>query len=504
MQQLTTDVLVIGSGGAGLRAAIEARTCGASVLVLDKKKPGLASTTYWAASDWMAFGAAVGHADPADSPEQHYLDICAKGGLVSDPELSRIVAYEAPDRVEDLTRWGMDWDREPDGRYRQILSDGATYPRALGKGAETGKHLVEVLLERAAQLGCMVLGGWRLADLLADEKGVLALCLSASQEDWLLVRAKAAVIASGGMGALFAANIFPQGLFGEATIAALSAGAKLVNMEFIQIGPGSMWPMKFALSGVFWRLAPQITNGLGEEFLGRYMPEGVDLAQALWVKGVSYPYTVRNESQYVDRAIFHELAEGRGAEHGGVFLSLAHNPPEVIETEARVPFEFWLKHGVDLRRDALEFAPCCQHFNGGLLIDSTASVGVPGLYAAGEAAGGPHGADRPGGNALADCQVFGRIAGNSAADWASVHPLPGEQSALDWAEERQQAVLTRVNEQNSGEQEKAQLAKELWLHCGLYRDAAGLQSVLSSCEATRASLVQKGARCPGEVLELGR
>lgn len=416
------DVLVVGSGGAGLRAAVEAAQAGAKVLVAAKGIPGSCGTTYTAASDWMAFGAAFGHADPADAPREHWIDIMVKGGLVCKPELARAIAEDAPARFQELEDWGGDFDKTEDGKFVQILSDGARYARACGRGADTGPIIVSVLMDQCRRVteqgsgSVSFLPRTMIVDAVTDGGGVRgAWGIDLTDDQPVAIATSAVVLASGGAGELFKLNVFPEGATGDGYALALRAGAPLVNFEFIQIGPSIVHPINFALSGVFWRLDPKITNVNGEEFIARYIPEGVDMAEAIYIKGVSYPFTIRNASKWVDVGVFTEISEGRGTEHFGVRMSLAHQPAEVIETEARVPFEHLLKSGLDLRRDAVEFAPAVQHFNGGVEIDVNGATAVTGLFACGEAAGGQHGADRPGGNALADCQAFGRRAGEAAA-----------------------------------------------------------------------------------------
>ena len=419
----TCDVAVIGAGGAGLRAAVAARSRGADVLVITKGQPGDAGTTRWAASDWTAYGAAFGHEDERDSPHEHWVDIMVKGGLVCRPALSRRIAYDAPERLLELQEWGARFDQSASGKFKQVLSDGARFPRACGRGAETGPMIVETLLRRCRELGVRFLDQTMVVDLLRQGEEPVTGCwgLRGADEQPVVVLAGAVVLAGGGAGKLYELNVFPPGMTGDCYAMALRAGASLVNMEFVQIGPSIVHPIHFALSGVFWRLQPKLTNARGQEFIERYFPDGVDIPAAIHQKGYTYPFSVRNPSKWVDVAVYSEIAQGRGTEHRGVRLDISHNPPAVIEEQARVPLEHLLKHGLDIRRSPVEFAPAIQHFNGGVSIDENAATEVPGLFAAGECAGGQHGADRPGGNALADCQVFGRIAGESATAYAEQH-----------------------------------------------------------------------------------
>jgi len=491
MRTYECDVLVVGSGGAGLRAAVEAARAGARVLVSAKGTPGSCGATYTAASDWMAFGAAFGHADPADAPHEHWIDILVKGGLLCTPELARIIAYDAPQRFQELDDWGGDFDRDQNGGFRQILSDGARYPRACGRGADTGPIIVEVLMEQCHLITAQGPGSVEflpetmIVDLAVDGGRVHgAWGVGMNDDEPFAVVTSAVVLATGGAGELFAINVFPEGATGDGYAMALRAGLPLANFEFIQIGPSIVHPINFALSGVFWRLDPKITNILHEEFIPRYIPEGVDIDHAIYIKGVSYPFTVRNDSKWVDVGVFTEISEGRGTEHRGVYMSLAHQPEEVVETEACVPFEHLMKYGLDLRTDAVEFAPAVQHFNGGVRIDVQARTALTGLCACGEAAGGQHGADRPGGNALADSQVFGRRAGASAAETeggadADVVRAAAEKGLAEWGV---------AGDGASADEILADLSWEMWRGASVVRTEEGLTAALQAAQRAQERL----------------
>jgi fumarate reductase (CoM/CoB) subunit A len=477
----TTDVLVIGAGGAGLRAAVEAKANGADVVVINKGVSGETGCTKSAASDWMAFGAAFGHADPKDSPKEHWIDIMVKGGLVCEPPLCRNIAFNAPDRLMDLENWGADFDKTDDGKFVQILSDGARYPRACGRGADTGPVIIKVLMDRASQMNVRITDNISAVDLILNESGEVVGCWGVNETGRLaLVEAGAVVLAAGGAGGLYALNVFPEGMSGDGYAMAYRAGAELVNMEFIQIGPSIVHPIHFALSGVFWRLNPRITNKNDEEFMPKYIPAGVDIGKAIYVKGISYPFTIRNESKWVDVAVYTEIAEGRGTEHNGVYMDISHNDPKVIENEARVPFNHLMKYGIDLRKDKVEFAPAIQHFNGGVHINVKAESTIPGLYAAGENAGGQHGADRPGGNALADCQAHGKIAGENAARFSRSRGKVALSGGKIREVEREYSELTAKREGSvTVDQALADLRWTMWKNASVVRTEDGLKSIIS-------------------------
>jgi len=411
-----TDVLVIGGGGAGSRAAIEAHDLGVDVTIVCKGVYGASGCTPNSASEWMAYSTALGLADPRDNCEEHFRDIVKVGSYVCDQNLARVIAYESPERFKELVEWGVNFLREPDGRFRQVMSDGATYPRACGTGADTGKQIMEVLKRQVMERGIPVIENTMAIDLIKEDERVIgALCINTKTLQLTAFLSKSTIIATGGHGSLYKYNVFPEGMTGDGYAMSLRAGAKLVNMEFMQIGPCVIAPFKFDVSGILWRLGPRLVNALGEEYLEKYLPSGVTIKEVYDLKSVTFPFTMRNVSGYIDIANYREIIERRAGENGGVYFYLSHVPEQKLVEEASIPFKYFLEHGVDIRKEPLEIAPSIQHMNGGILINERAETNVSGLYAAGEAAGGQHGADRPGGNSLADCQVFGARAGRYAA-----------------------------------------------------------------------------------------
>ena len=419
MNAVKTDVLIIGGGGAGSRAAIEADKVGSEATIVCKGEYGASGCTPNSASEWMAYGVALGLADPRDSCEAHFRDIVEMGAYVCDHNLARIIAYEAPERFNELVEWGVDFLRGRDGKFTQVMSDGATYPRACGTGADTGKQIMDAVKDEVDERGIHVVERTMTVDLIR-QNGQVAGAVGTNVESLELTAfvANSTVIATGGHGGLYKYNVFPLGMTGDGYAMALRAGAKLVNMEFMQMGPCVVTPFKFDVGGVLWRLGPRLINGNGNEYLKQYLPSDLGIDEVYRLKAVTFPFTMRNPSGYVDIANFTEIAEGRSTESGGVAFDLSHVPSDAIEKEASIPFKYFMSEGIDIRKEPLEIAPSVQHMNGGILINEKGETNVPGLYAAGESAGGQHGSDRPGGNSLADCQVFGARAGRHAAERA--------------------------------------------------------------------------------------
>ncbi len=410
-----TDVLVIGGGGAASRAAIEADKLGAETTMICKGLYGESGCTPNSASEWMAYAVALGIADPRDSCEAHFHDIVKTGAYVCDQNLAKIIAYESPSRFKELMEWGVDFLKQPDGKPRQFMSDGATYARACGTGFDTGKKIMGALKKVVEERNIRVIENVMAVDLIKSNGWVAgAVGIDINTLETTVFTAKSTIIATGGHGQLFLHNVFPSGMTGDGYAMALRAGASLVNMEFMQIGPCVVTPFKFDVGGVLWRLGPKLLNRRGEEYLTRYLPERLNVEEVYRLKSVTFPFTMRNASGYIDIANYTEIVEGRGTGNQCVYFDLSHVPAQIIEEQASIPLKFFLDNGVDIREEPLEIAPAVQHMNGGILINEKAETGVPGL----EAAGGQHGADRPGGNSLADCQVFGARAGKYAAERA--------------------------------------------------------------------------------------
>ena len=469
MRKFRTDVLIIGGGGAGSRAAIEADKLGVDVTILCKGEYGESGCTPNSASEWMAYGVALGIADPRDSCEAHFRDIVEIGAYVCDQNLAKIIAYEAPSRFFELVDWGVNFLRDEDGRFRQFMSDGASYPRACGTGADTGRQIMNALKKIVNERGIRVLENTMAVDLVMNDGRIVgAVAIDVETLEPTFFEAKSTIISTGGAGNLFLHNVFPDGMTGDGYAMALRAGAKLVNMEFMQIGPCVTNPFKFDVGGILWRLSPRLINGRGEEYLKKYLPVGVSLEEAYRLKAVSFPFTMRNASGYIDIANFTEIIEGRGTKNRCVYFDLSHIDPRILETEAQIPFRFFLDHGIDIRKEPLEIAPAIQHMNGGILINERAEAGIPGLYAAGEAAGGQHGADRPGGNSLADCQVFGARAGRYAAERALKTTVASNIKAARKIMERVEA-LSRLKEGVDIEVIREEVKETMWKNVSVVR-----------------------------------
>jgi len=421
MNVLDCDVLIVGGGAAGSRAAYEAKRAHPRLKVMLAVAGGYGSSgsTNLIASESLGISAPFDYMKDGDSPDVFYRDILETGAGLSDPGLSRIVADEACARVDDLAALGVVFDRGKSGIVQCKLS-GCTKARSLTCGGSTGREIVRVLKGEIQKFGVEILENVRVIDLVRDDHGRVCGVLALIGRERIFIGAGAVVLASGGAGRVFRHNVNPPSLEGDGWSMAYRMGARLVNLEFFQIGPAVFnAPLKFIIHSHMWRLRPRLTNTLGEEFLPRYCPAGIDPAEVLDLKVMSYPFSVRTNAKYLDIAIFKEIMAGRGTPSGGVWFDVTHADTKTLRTQAPITYETLLRAGIDLARERIEVGPVVQNFNGGILIDADGFTGVEGLYAAGEATGGVHGADRPGGNNLIDTQVFGYRAGRAAAACAA-------------------------------------------------------------------------------------
>ncbi len=421
MNVLNCDVLVVGGGAAGSRAAYEAKRAHPhlNVLLAVAGGFGTSGSTNLLASESLGINAPFDAMKDGDSPDAFYRDIMETGAELSDPVLARVLADEACARIEELIALGVDFDRAAGGLIQRKLS-GCTKARSLTCGGSTGREIVSVLKGEILKLGVGLIEQIRVIDLVRDGNGRVCGVFALTGQDRLFIRAGTAVLASGGAGRIFRHNVTPPTLEGDAWSMAYRAGARLINMEFFQVGPAVFnAPLKFIIHSHLWRLRPRLTNVLGEEFLPRYCPAGVDPAEVLDLKAMSYPFSVRTDAKYLDIAIFKEVTAGRGTPSGGIFFDVTYCGRDTLLARAPITYETLLRAGIDLARDRIEVGLVVQNFNGGILIDADGFTGVQGLYAAGEATGGVHGADRPGGNNLIDTQVFGYRAGRAAAEYAA-------------------------------------------------------------------------------------
>ncbi|HKV95292.1 MAG TPA: FAD-binding protein [Candidatus Angelobacter sp.] len=399
------DVLIIGAGGAGLRAAIEALAAGARVAVVSKSLLGKAHTV-------MAEGgiaAAMANVDKADSWRTHFRDTMRGGKLMNNWRMAQLHAMEAPDRVRELEQWGALFDRTSDGDILQRAFGGHTFKRLCHVGDRTGLEMIRTLQDRGVQMGFDVFMECTIIRLLTDGKRVVgAFGYWREQGRFVVLKAKAVVMATGGIGKAYRITSNSWEYTGDGMALAYDAGAELLGMEFVQFHPtGMVWPP--GVQGILVTEAVRGEGGIlrnknGERFMEKYDPKRMELSTR----------------DVVARSIYTEVREGRGSEHGGAYLDISHKPAEYVKQKLPSMYhQFKELADVDITKGPMEVGPTCHYIMGGIRVEGeTGAASLQGLYAAGECAAGLHGANRLGGNSLSDLLVFGRRAGLGAAAYA--------------------------------------------------------------------------------------
>jgi succinate dehydrogenase / fumarate reductase flavoprotein subunit len=425
------DVLVIGAGGAGLRAAIAASAEGARTGLVCKSLLGKAHTV-------MAEGgiaASLGNVYPDDNWKVHFRDTMRGGKFLNNWRMAQIHAQEAPERVLELEEWGALFDRTPDGRILQRDFGGHRFARLAHVGDRTGLEMIRTLQHHSVHQGIDVFMECTITRLLVTD-GHVAGALGYWRESgrFVVFRCKAAIVATGGVGKAYKVTTNSWEGTGDGHALALWAGADLIDMEFLQFHPtGMVWPP--SVRGLLVTESVRgdggaLRNSEGRRFMFDYIPELYRAETADTEEEADRWYTDRTNARRtpdllprdeVARAINSEVKAGRGSAHGGVFLDIAsRRDPDYIKR--RLPsmyHQFKELADVDITAEPMEIGPTCHYFMGGVRVEAdTAASTVPGLYAAGEVAGGMHGANRLGGNSLSDLLVFGRRAGLAAAQHA--------------------------------------------------------------------------------------
>jgi len=463
------DVLIIGAGGAGLRAAIEALGQGASVGVVCKSLLGKAHTV-------MAEGgiaAAMANVDHADDWRTHFRDTMRGGKFLNHWRMAQLHAQEAPDRIRELEQWGALFDRTADGQILQRAFGGHTYKRLCHVGDRTGLEMIRTLQDRGVSLGIDVYMECAVTRLLKDGDRVAgAFGYWREQGRFVVFKAKSIVLATGGIGKIYKITSNSWEYTADGMALAYEAGAELKDMEFVQFHPtGMVWPP--GVQGILVTEAVRgeggiLRNKAGERFMEKYDPKKMELSTR----------------DVVARAIYTEVREGRGSEHGGAFLDISHKPAEYVKKKLPSMYHQFLELAdVDITKGPMEVGPTCHYVMGGVRVDpETAEATVPGLYAAGEVAAGLHGANRLGGNSLSDLLVFGRRAGLAAAQKAK----KVGQATIDPAQIEQAERDILAGFQNGNGESPYQIHRDLedtmQKLVGIFRNEADLQQALVELE----------------------
>ncbi|WP_409330552.1 fumarate reductase/succinate dehydrogenase flavoprotein subunit [Trujillonella humicola] len=505
------DVVVVGAGGAGLRAAIEAHEQGARTAVVCKSLLGKAHTV-------MAEGgiaAAMANLYPEDNWRVHFRDTMRGGKMLNHWRMAQLHAQEAPDRVRELEDWGALFDRTPDGLISQRDFGGHRYARLAHVGDRTGLELIRTLQQRTVALGVDVFMECTVTRLLTDAEGVTgAFGYWRESGRFVAWQAPSVVLATGGIGKSYKVTSNSWEYTGDGHSLALQAGASLVNMEFVQFHPtGMVWPP--SVRGILVTESVRgdggvLRNSAGNRFMFDYIPDFFRKETAETEDEADRWYDDKKNNRRppellprdeVARAINSEVKAGRGSPHGGVFLDIAsRRSAEYIRR--RLPsmyHQFKELAEVDITAEAMEVGPTCHYVMGGVEVDPDSEAArVPGLFAAGEVAGGMHGSNRLGGNSLSDLLVFGRRAGAAAAEHALKRT--GAVALADEAlTEAARAALAPFEREGGENPYAVQHDLQQTMHdlVGIIRTAAEMEQALERIEALKrrvAALSVEGHR----------
>jgi succinate dehydrogenase / fumarate reductase flavoprotein subunit len=463
---MATSVLVVGTGAAGLRTAIELAERGVQVLCVGKRRRDDAHTVLASGG----INAALGTMDPEDSWEQHAADTLREGYWLPDPVSVELLCREAPRAIDDLVGWGARLARQDDGRLTQRFFGAHRYRRTCFAGDYTGREIQRVLVERAAAVGVEMRDDVYVTRLLVHENRVFGV-YGFDVDDgsrWLIV-ADAVVLAAGGHTRIWRRSSSRRDEnTGDAMRLAAEAGCRLRDMELVQFHPtGMVFPEQSAGTLVTEAVRGEggiLRNAKGERFMERYDSERLELSTRDRVALANYT----------------EIAEGRGTEHGGVLLDISHLDREVIlERLPRMYRQFVDLAMLDITATPMEVAPTAHYSMGGVRVDAeTHATDVDGLFAVGECAAGVHGANRLGGNSLAECLVFGRVVGAEAArSSADLDVQVRDRTAIDEAREEVDAMLARRGDEFARPLQRA-LRDLMSEHCGVVRSEDGLREGL--------------------------
>ena len=479
MSHLSTDVLVIGAGGAGMYAAIAAARNGASVLLLDKSQVGRGGATIMAQ---MTVAVALGEQE-RDSVQLHFKDTLNAGRGLCNEELAYLLCEDGPKRIREMAEWGTRWARE-DGHIKQEMAPGHSVKRCCYVDfLNTGPAVAATLRRKVSEVTAIRrISNLAVLEILARAGQAMgALAVNLVDGDWVSIKAKTIILAAGGLTKLYERNSASANMGGEAYAMALWAGAELIDMEFVQFFPiGHLAPRLVGMDPIMWdpfryKLGGKLLNGRFEEFVDRY--GSTDFGK--------YNVT-RDIAAY---AILKEVEAGRGTPHGGAYLDFRHIPEAQLRGAFGPVIDRLATNGIDLTETPVEVSPIAHDHMGGIRVDVNMETRVAGLYAAGEAVGGANGANRLSGNAITEAFVFGERAGASAA-------LKAKTGSLSWNDSVKAAALERLHDSHHSSARvaktpiavQAELQKLMWEKVGPFRTGDQLLSAQSQIEGMQREL----------------
>jgi fumarate reductase (CoM/CoB) subunit A len=472
IKTISTDVLIIGSGGAGSRAAIEVDDAGLKALIVSKGLSFRSGCTGMAEGGYNAVFKTV---DKDDSIEAHIKDTLKGGSYLNDEKLVNILVSESPKRLIDLENYGALFDRQESGQIDQRPFGGQTYRRTCYQGDRTGAELLNALKEEIIKRDIECIEEVMITSLVTDDDQVIgATGLDLKDSSLIYFKAKSVILASGGAGQLYpvTSNTFQKN--GDGFAIAYRAGANLVDMEQVQFHPTGMVAPE-SKKGVLVTEAVRaeggkLINSEGERFMSKYAPEKMELATR----------------DVVARSIYQEIIEGRGTENGGVYLDISHLDDDYIDEKLETMVLQFENVGVDIKHEPIEVAPTAHHFMGGLKINTDASSSLDNLFGAGEVCGGVHGANRLGGNALADTQVFGKIAGESASKAAKETELKTNEEQVNQEASRIEGLIKKGS--IKPQEFKNRIKNLMWEKVAIVRDEKTLNEALKELQEMQKEL----------------
>ncbi|MEE0942780.1 fumarate reductase (CoM/CoB) subunit TfrA [Methanobrevibacter sp.] len=462
IKTISSDVLIIGSGGAGSRAAIEVDDAGLKPLIVSKGLSFRSGCTGMAEGGYNAVFKTV---DKDDSIEAHMHDTLKGGSYLNDEKLVEILVNESPKRLIDLENYGALFDRQESGEIDQRPFGGQSFRRTCYQGDRTGAELLNALKEEIIRRDIECIEEVMITSLVCEGTQVIGACgFDLKDSSLIYFQAKSTILASGGAGQLYpvTSNTFQKN--GDGYAIAFRAGANLIDMEQIQFHPTGMVKPK-TKRGILVTEAVRAEGGIllnkdGERFMSKYAPEKMELATR----------------DVVARSIYHEIIEGKGTDDGGVYLDISHLDDDYIDEKLETMVLQFENVGVDIKHEPIEVAPTAHHFMGGLKINTDASTSLENLFGAGEVCGGVHGANRLGGNALADTQVFGKIAGESASKAAKQTDLKTNEEMVEKEASRIEGIIKKGT--IKPQEFKNRIKKLMWEKVAIVRDEKTLNEAL--------------------------
>ncbi|MGY5874545.1 MAG: FAD-binding protein [Candidatus Thorarchaeota archaeon] len=470
------DVLVVGAGGAGCRAAIEASRHNLDVIMISKELLGKAHT----AMAEGGYNVSLGNVDPDDDPETHFKDTIVGGNYLNNQKLAEILVRDAPQCIFDLEDMGAVFDRTPAGKIAQRVFGKQSWRRTAYASDRTGSEIMVTLTEAIRKTSVRVFDEVFATKLLVtDSKIAGATAVDLKYGDYLVFRAKSVVMATGGAGRIYKVTSNAQLDVGDGYGMAYEAGCEMIDMEMIQFHPTGMCKPESAKGRLVTEAVRGdggiLLNNKGERFMDKYYPEVMELAGR----------------DQVARSIMTEVREGRGSPDGGVYLSISHLPKSIVEFRLESMIEQFEDAGVDIREEPMQVSPTAHHFMGGIKIDENSGTNIPGLYASGECTGGVHGGNRLGGNALADTQVYGALSGGNAANYAKeTNHLGLDRDVVQKEFQKLENLLARA-EGISPSDAREELTELMWDKVQIFRNEEDMQYAVKELRRIEKEILPK-------------